>query len=113
MNAVQTWQFEDSAIDQAITALVMAPVQFAIGAGWVAWQAVKFAAIAFVWLFAAIYESRQQVAMLAGLIAATVVLVTQPQIAVGIVLIVAYAVSSKRLYNKRSQRYLTILYAQR
>ncbi len=94
MNAV--WQFEDSALDQAITALCVAPVQMAIGVSWAVWQVMKVAFAMFVWLFTAASESRQQVAMLAGVIVGSVVLASVWQIGVGVAVVVVLTMVAKR-----------------
>ncbi len=96
MNAVQAWQFEDSAVDQAITALCIAPVQFGIGAAWVAWQAVRFTIAMLAWLFAAAGENAKGIATLAGIVAVTVVLVTVWQVGVGVGVIAALTFCLKR-----------------
>lgn len=94
MNAA--WQFEDSALDQAITALCIVPIQFGIGVVWAVWQVVKFAFAMFVWLFTAASESRQQVAMLAAIIGATLIVVSAWQIGVGVAVVAALTVVAKR-----------------
>ena len=85
MAAVMNYQFEDSALDQMITALCVLPAQMidalVCGLAWLI-RSVVFT----------VAENGASVAKMAGAIAVTVVLATQPQIAIAVALalIVAY-----------------------
>ena len=92
MTAVQTWKFEDSAIDQLLSALIVGTLQLIDGALWVFVTVLRF-------LAGAIAENRRPLLVLAGLIAAAFVLATQPQIAIAVACIAAYAKYGKKLHR--------------
>lgn len=92
MTAVQTWKFEDSAIDQLLSALIVGPLQLLEGALWVFVTVLKF-------LAAAAIRNRRPLLVLAGLAAAAFVLATQPQITIAVACIAAYAKYGKKLHR--------------
>lgn len=88
MNAA-TWQFEDSAVDQLITALCVAPVQFGAATVWTAMVAIS-------WFVGCLAENWQPLAKLAGLIVATLIVVSVWQIGVGVAVVAALTWMAKR-----------------
>ena len=81
--AIMNFEFEGSAIDQLVTALVVAPVQAAIGLLVLLGSIVRLAALA-------VRENGAILARLTGIIGVTLILTTQPQIAIAVALIAAY-----------------------
>jgi hypothetical protein len=92
-------QFEDSPLDQAITFLVVAPVQITLGVSWevgkLAVAVARLTRIVLTWLFAALTENWQIVGKLAAIVAITLFVVTQPQITITALLIVGFAKFTK------------------
>ena len=80
---VMNFEFEGSAIDQLVTALVVAPVQAAIGLLVLLGSIVRLVALA-------VRENGAILVRFAGIIAVTLILATQPQIAIAVALIAAY-----------------------
>ena len=93
-------QFEDSAIDQAITWLCVAPVQLAIAAGWevgkLGWAVARITAIVLAWLLGAIAENWQIVGKLAAIVVAVAIMASVWQIGIGVAVVVALTVAMKR-----------------
>lgn len=92
MNSM-TWTYEDSAVDQLVTALVMAPVQMAIGAGWCVGKALAFVAPVLLmmvkWFATAIAENWQPLVKLIAIVAAVTVCAMIWQIGVGVAVVAA------------------------
>jgi hypothetical protein len=99
MNALAQ-PFEDSAIDQAITFLVVAPVQIAIAIGWevgkLAVSAARMTAIVLAWLFAALTENYQIVGKLVAIVVATFIVASVWQIGIGVGVVVVLTAIMKR-----------------
>ena len=81
--AIMNFEFEGSAIDQLVTALVVAPAQAIIGLLVLLGSIVRLAALA-------VRENGAILVRFAGIIAVTLILATQPQIAIAVALIAAY-----------------------
>ena len=80
----------DSAVDQAVTALVMAAYQVSLALVWL----VATVAGAIV---SAVAENAMLLAKFAAIVAGAFVVVSVPALGVGLALVVAYAVLSKRM----------------
>lgn len=102
MNSM-TWQFEDSAVDQLVTALAMAPVQVGIGLVWCAGKAVAFIApvlwLMATWFAGALAENWKPLVKLFAIVTAVTVCAMVWQIGVGVMVIATLTWMQKR-YGK-------------
>lgn len=84
-----TWKFEDSNIDQCVTAIAMLPVQMAMAVAWLVTWLVSY-------LASATQANWRPLMKLAAIVAVTLVVVSVWQIGVGVAVVVALTAVAKR-----------------